>query len=103
MNDDFVQPLTMVIAFLGLLVTIVFMSKSRKDWSLLSPVLMLLIHAIVFYFCVIFLPWENFSFSHWSRWLRLHEYSTILLVLIGMFLKHEYTSRFFKRRSNDNF
>lgn len=83
---DFVQVATLaaIVAAIGLLACYTRGLFSRL-WHILVPIYLVFVHALTFYVCIIWFPWDWFEFTHWSRWLRLHEFATSLLILYAIF------------------
>jgi uncharacterized membrane protein len=84
---DPVQVITLIVVILSLIGTVIYNSQKKNDWLFL-PVYLVYIHTIIFYVCVIFFPGDDFSFTHWSRWLRLQEYGTLACILIALVVRH---------------
>lgn len=86
---DPVQSVVLILATLCLFALNIYARTHRRDLFIIAPAFLALAHVIVFYLCIwAFYPSANFSFTHWSRWLRLHEYGTLLIILMAMIAKH---------------
>jgi hypothetical protein len=87
---DPIQEMTLLI-LLGCIVALTNLARAqwRLYWGLYVPILAVFIHAITFYTCIVFANWDFFSFTHWSRWLRLHEVGTALLIMIALIIRRK--------------
>ncbi len=90
---DPVQVATFVEILIALVILIVLIVKDGQDLSVYVAILTVVIHAAVFYTCLLFFRGPQFSFTHWSAWLRLHEWFVIMAVMVYLF----YRSRLIKK------
>lgn len=90
---DPVQVTSYVVNIVSLGMLIFYAVKNRRNRWAVYPIAVVCLHTILFYTCVIFFPGENFSFTHWSRWLRVHEGGTFFLVLLGLLIQRWQRSR----------
>ncbi len=83
---DGTQWATFAITVASLVIVIILASmRDRRSKLFILPVALILIHGIIYYgILAIYGVGPEFSFSHWSRWLRFQEYGTLFIILIGV-------------------
>ena len=87
---DHIQETTLILLILALIsASQLARYRWRLEWGFYIPVLAVFVHMVVFYVCILFFPWEYFQFSSWSRWLRLHEVGTALLIIVALLIRRK--------------
>jgi hypothetical protein len=84
---DPVQVATFVMILIALVILIALIIKDGEDMSVYVAILTVVIHAAIFYTFALFFRGPNISFTHWSSWLRLHEWAVIALVMGYLFYR----------------
>ena len=79
---------SLIIVAIIIFLEIKLMINKKSEWLLSVPVIIWMIHAVIFYFSILNIK-DNLLVNYWSQALRLEGYITLMMMSIYRYLKYK--------------
>ena len=79
---------SLIIVAIIIFLEIKLMINKKSEWLLSVPVIIWMIHTVIFYFSILNIK-DNLLVNYWSQALRLEGYITLMMMSIYRYLKYK--------------